>query len=77
MAMRPDLKRHVARKAAHAGEHVGFKYRSAKHPEGTVVGTAKGGTKSDPMLDIRPDKSSRHKGEPAVIHRRESKVHAE
>lgn len=73
MAMRPDLKRHLA----HKGEHVGFKYRSAKHPEGTVVGETKGGTKSDPMLDIRPDKSSHHKGEPAVIHRRESKVHAE
>lgn len=56
------------------GTPVSFKYRGAKSPHGTVVGKAKGGTKADPMLSIRPAKDSRHLGEPAVIHRRTSKV---
>jgi len=54
---------------------VSFKYRSGGG-SGTVVGKVPGkGTKADPMLKIRPNKASRHPGEPEFIHRRASKVH--
>lgn len=65
------------RTGARKGRKVTFKYRGAKHPTGRVVGEVSGrGSKRDPMLAIRPDKASRHPGEPKLIHRRESKVHA-
>ena len=60
------------------GRDVTFKYRGAKGaraPHGTVVGVVQGkGSKADPMLAIRPAKSSHHAGEPAVVHRRASNV---
>lgn len=62
-------------KVAHKTGHVSFKYRSGGG-SGTVTGVVAGaGTAADPMLSIRPDKASRHPGEPALIHRRNSKVH--
>lgn len=58
------------------GDHVGFKYRSAKHPTGRVEKILKRGKDAaHTMLEIRPDKDSRHKGESHFIHRRASKVH--
>lgn len=57
-----------------SGTAVGFRYRGAKSPHGTVVGRVPGGTKADPMEAVRPAKDSRHPGEPAVIHRRASKL---
>lgn len=50
------------------------KYRSGGGT-GTVVGKVKGkGTKKDPMEKIRPNKASRHPGEPEFIHRRKLKL---
>ena len=61
--------------SSHKTGHVSFKYRSGGG-SGTVTGVVPGkGTKDDPMLSIRPDKASRHPGEPALIHRSDSKVH--
>lgn len=64
-----------ARKGPARGTAVGFKYRGAKSPHGTVVGQVPGGTKNDPMMAVRPAKDSRHPGEPKAIHRRASKLH--
>lgn len=55
---------------------VSFKYRGGGG-SGKVVGTVPGkGTKKDPMEKIRPNKASRHPGEPEFIHRRASKLHS-
>lgn len=67
-------KKAAPKRVVHKTGHVAFKYRGSKHPTGTVVGVTTGGTKADPMLKIRPSKSSRHPGEPRIIHRRNSKV---
>ncbi|OWT55269.1 hypothetical protein [Candidimonas nitroreducens] len=58
------------------GTPVGFKYRGAKSPHGTVAGVVHQGTTSaTTMYSVRPAKDSRHPGEPALIHRRGDKLH--
>lgn len=67
------------KKTAHLfrpGLAVGFKYRGAKHPHGTVSGVVhKGETNATTMYSVRPAADSRHPGEPALIHRRGDKLH--
>ena len=59
----------------HVGDHVAGKYRSATWT-GRVTGVAaRGSTEATTKYSIRPDKASRHKGEPARIHRYGDKIH--
>lgn len=65
-----------AAKTIPVGTAVGFKYRGAKNPHGTVAGVAhKGTTSASTMYSVRPAADSRHPGEPALIHRRGDKLH--
>lgn len=58
------------------GAAVGFHYRGAKNPHGTVAGVVhKGETSASTMYSVRPAADSRHPGEPALIHRRGDKLH--
>jgi hypothetical protein len=57
------------------GDHVGGKYRSATWT-GRITGVVRRGTKeSTTKYSIKPDKRSRHAGEPARIHRYGDKIH--
>jgi hypothetical protein len=57
------------------GDHVGGKYRSAAWT-GRVTGVVKHGTKeATTQYSIKPDRGSRHAGEPPQIRRYGTKIH--